>query len=151
MSPADLIQHAASRGVRLRAVGGVLRCLSAGPLPDDLRDLLTTHKAELLAHLADPPRPRPDLWGRRTALRLMEAADELVEHLGADGRQPEVIEAAARVTGAYATRDLQAIRLAIAAFTTRVAALAAPHRCASDPADGNCSQEHNLWREAGAE
>jgi hypothetical protein len=129
VSPTDLIQQAASRGVHLRAAGSVLRCLSAGPLPADLRDLLSAHKAELLAHLSDPPRPRSEPWDRRTAQRLMGAADELVEHLGVDGRRPEVVEAAAMVTSAYAMRDLQALRHAVAAFTALVAALAAGQVC----------------------
>jgi hypothetical protein len=125
MSPADLVTHAAGRGVRLQAVGGVLRCLSAGPLPDDLRAALATRKAELLAHLSEPRLKGGQPWDRRVALRLMEAADALVERLGVDGRHPAVAGAAAMITSAYVTRDVKTVRFACAEFEAVVRGLGA--------------------------
>lgn len=120
MSPADLIAYAADRGVRLRELGGRLRCLSVGPLPEDLRTILVARKAELLAHLGSPPPGGAEPWDGREARRLMEAADALVERLGVDGRHPAVAASAAAVASAYRVRDMETLQLAVAEFEVAV-------------------------------
>jgi hypothetical protein len=126
------------------------------PLPGDLRELLTAHKAEPVALLAEPAPTPTDPWDRRTALRLMEAADELVEYPGVDGRRPEVVAAVAKATLAYAARDLQAVRRAVVEFTAVVGALAAPGQThpqcapvASDAADGKAHPDESCGEARG--
>ena len=124
MSPAALIALAAGRGVRLQVVGGALRCVSAGPLPDDLRDLLAARKQELLVHLGGRSITRGQTWAQGEANRLMEAADALVERLGTDGRLPAVQAAAAMVVSALAARDMETVRFAAGEFAAAVRAAA---------------------------
>jgi hypothetical protein len=67
-------------------------------------------------------------WDQRTALRLLLDADTLVERLGIDGQLPTIREAAAVVTSALATRDLETVRLAVAEFEAVVRGVAASRR-----------------------
>ncbi len=62
----------------------------------------------------------PTAWDQRQANRLMQDADALVEHLGVDGRDPEVKSAAAMVESANATRDMETLLYALAEFDVAV-------------------------------
>lgn len=63
-------------------------------------------------------------WDQRAALRLIVDADALVEQLGVDGQHPVIVSAAAMVTNAFATRDMETLRFAVAEFTVLVRGLA---------------------------
>jgi hypothetical protein len=55
----------------------------------------------------------------------MELADGLIERLGVDGQHPAIADAAAMVTSAYRTRDMETIRFACQEFEAAVRGLAA--------------------------
>lgn len=62
MTPRNIIEEFDRRGMALAANGD--RLLVGGPkggLTDELRDVLRSHKTELLALLAEPPIPPPSL------------------------------------------------------------------------------------------
>jgi hypothetical protein len=54
----------------------------------------------------------------------MSDADSLVERLGIGGRHPAVRDAAAMVTSAHATRDMETLRFAVSEFTVVVRGVA---------------------------
>jgi hypothetical protein len=111
-----------------------------GPVPE----------AYVVAHLTDTPAAgeavRPignEPWDSRVALALMDTADALVEGLGVDDRHPEVRDAAAMVTSAHATRDLETLRLAVGEFTVVARTLASagpPNRDRRIAASAACGQ-----------
>lgn len=72
----------------------------------------------------DPPLVGAEPCDQRVALRLIADADALLERLGVDGQHPAVASAAAMVTSAHATRDLETLRFAVAEFTVVVRRLA---------------------------
>jgi hypothetical protein len=104
-------------GYRLRADGGNLRYTPAGLLPDDLRAALLEHKADLLAYLS--------AWNPAEAIRLECDADELIEKLGVDGRDPEIADAARRAIEAHHRHDMAGVRAAVAEVVTATRRLAA--------------------------
>jgi hypothetical protein len=64
-------------------------------------------------------------WNKKAAIKLMHDADEVAGELNISGGHPDVMDAAAMVTSAYATRDLETLRFAIAEFLVLVRQLAA--------------------------
>ena len=116
----DLITHLRARGFTLTIVAGSLRVRPASTLTQDDRDAIRGGLPALIAALTvgEP-------WDGREAIRLMSDADALVEQLGMSGRHPAIQNAAAVVSSAYATRDLETVRFACSAFAVTVRELAA--------------------------
>src|SRR5262245_16678586 len=107
-APRDLLADLARRGFTVRAVAGSISVIPASRLTPGDREAIRERRAELLAILS-PAEP----WDQKTAIRLMSDADDLVGRLGVDGRHPEITDAAAVVTSALATRDLETVRFAV--------------------------------------
>jgi hypothetical protein len=120
MSPSALLADLARRGFTVRAVAGAISVAPASGLTPEDRQAIRDRRARLLAILS-PREP----WDAATALRLMETADALVERLGVDARHPAVAAAAEEVGSAYATRDMETVRFAVAEFVVVVRRLAA--------------------------
>ena len=123
MNSSTLIASLRKRGFRLTVDSGSLRVAPASALTADDREAIRIELPALVAALS-PGEP----WDQRTALRLMEAADALVERLGVVGSRPEITTAATMVVNAYATRDVETLRFAVAEFTVIVRRLAASER-----------------------
>ena len=113
MSASELVDALRARGVTLSVANGRLEVRPASALTDPDRALIRVHVTDLLAAL-NPTTGEP--WNAAVARRLMYDADTLVGQLGVDGRHPEVTNAAARAVNVSATRDLPALRLAVARF-----------------------------------
>ncbi len=65
MTPAEIVAHLQGLDVRLQADGERLRCSAPkGVLTDELREQLSTRKAEILAWLREHAGPGPDVAGR---------------------------------------------------------------------------------------
>jgi hypothetical protein len=111
MTAPALLTEFARRGLTLRAVAGRLSVSPATALTVNDREVIREHRDELLAVLS-PVEP----WNLAMAIRLMHDADALVEQLGVSGRHPAIADAAAMVTSAHATRDMETIRFAVAEF-----------------------------------
>jgi len=114
-----LLAGFAQRGFTLRAAAGKLSVSPASSLTDCDREAIRGRRDELLAILA-PCEP----WNKKAAIKLMHDADDLVGKLKVSGRHPDVVDAAAMVTSAYATRDLETLRFAIAEFLVVIHRLA---------------------------
>jgi hypothetical protein len=69
---------------------------------------------------SDPPLSSNEQWDSRVAARLMFDADTRVEQLGVDGRHPMIVNAATMVASAFATRDMETLRLALSEFVVCV-------------------------------
>src|SRR4051812_43358900 len=69
---------------------------------------------------AEGPLTAPTRDWCREALVLLEAAEALVEKLGVSGRHPDVKDAAAVVTSAYNSGDLETVRFACSEFVATV-------------------------------
>jgi hypothetical protein len=128
VTAATLIGDLRARGFSLVAANGELRVSPAAALTAADRVAIRSHLPGLLAALAArvAGRESPANRGcsRDEAIRLMFDADALVEQLGIDGRLPAVQDAAAVVTSAFATRDMETLRLAVAEFGVVVRTLA---------------------------
>jgi hypothetical protein len=126
VTPAALIRDLQARGFSLAVAGGALRVRpTSGLTPADraaIRAHLPALLAELTAATAIPGAASGvgPAWHPAEARRLMAEADGLVEQLGVDGRHPRITAAAALVASAYATRDLETVRFAVAEFTATV-------------------------------
>ncbi len=128
MSAATLLDALQRRGITLSAAAGRLVVHPATALTPDDRAAIRFHLAELVAVVAGARQPLrgvepaapSDPWDQPAALRLMFDADTLVERLGVDGRHPAIAAAAARAAGAYAVRDMTALRLALTQFEAAV-------------------------------
>jgi hypothetical protein len=118
-TPPALLVDFTRRGFTLRAVAGRLAVSPAAGLTANDRDTLREHRLKLLAFLS-PAEP----WNQEVAVRLIYDADTLVEQSGVSGRHPAVVEAAAMVTSAFALRDLETLRLAVAEFAVLIRQLA---------------------------
>jgi hypothetical protein len=114
-----LLSDLTRRGFTVRAAGESIAVAPASELTPDDRQSIREHRAELLAllSLAEP-------WNADTAIRLMSEADALVERLHVDGQHPAIMAAAAMVTSAHATHDLETVRFAVVEFITLVRQLA---------------------------
>ena len=95
------------------------------------REWLRAHAGAILAHLGDAfgvsingTLSGNEPWDGRVALKLIDEADVTVERSGVDGRHPAVKDAAAMVTSAFATRDLETLRFAVSELTLVVRQLA---------------------------
>lgn len=66
----------------------------------------------------------PVPWDGRASLRLMEAADGLVERLGVSGLHPDFQNAAGRVVEAYALRNMELFTVSVCEFEELVRRLA---------------------------
>ena len=136
MSAAALLEDLRRRGIALSAAADQLIVQPASALSPADRAAIRRHLAELVAvltgeakpHLGVEPATVLDPWDQSAALRLMFDADTLVERLGVDGRHPAIAAAAARAAGAYAARDMTALRRALTEF----AAAVRPARSSSD-------------------
>jgi hypothetical protein len=113
ITPPALLATLSRRGFTVRAVGGFISVIPASELTADDREAIRQRRDELLAVLS-PAEP----WNLDTAIRLMDEADALVEQLSVDGRHP-AIAAAAMVSSAFATRDRETVRFAVAEFAVR--------------------------------
>ncbi len=123
MTPPALLSGLRRRGFTVRVIDGSISVIPASRLSSADRQAIRECRDNLLAILT-PGAP----WDTATALRLMNAADALVERLGVDGRHPKVAAAAAVVTSAHATRDMETLRFAVAEFTAVVRRIAAQNR-----------------------
>jgi hypothetical protein len=126
MSPSDVIAEATARGAVLSvSPEGQLRVRTRGPLPADLKALLTAHKAALVVHLS---RSASEPWNPAAAMHLVDQAEASVEQSGVSGAHPEVEAAAREVCSAYAARDLAGVRAACRVMTATVRRLAGEAR-----------------------
>jgi hypothetical protein len=106
MTPAQVLDHALARGVRLfPGHGGGLVWRSRGPLPADLRALLAANKREILECLA---------LRRRTAHALLDRTDAVLLAMLAPAQRsdPRLLACADRVVEALEALDLDGIRAA---------------------------------------
>jgi len=71
---------------------------------------------------------RGDSWDQAEANRLMIEADALVEHWGVEGQCPEIVNAAAMVVSANATKDMETLRFACSEFELVVRNVASRER-----------------------
>jgi hypothetical protein len=111
----ELLVDLARRGLSLRVVAGKIMVTPASRLTPKDRETIGKYRVDLLAMLS-PGEP----WNTTTALRLMNEADALAERLSVSGRHPEMADAAAMVTSAFATPDLETVRFAVGQFTALV-------------------------------
>jgi hypothetical protein len=126
VNPSAVIAEATARGAVLSvSPEGQLRVRTRGPLPADLKALLTTHKAALVVYLS---RSAAEPWNPAAALHLMDQADASVEQSGVSGTHPEVWAAAQAVCASYAAKDLAGVRAACRAMTAVVRRLAGDAR-----------------------
>lgn len=109
----ELLADLAQRGFSLRTVAGKIVVTPASRLTPEDRDAIGNCRADLLAILS-PGEP----WNTATALRLMVDADAMVERLGVSGRHPAIADAAAMVTSAFATGDMETLQFAVGQFLT---------------------------------
>jgi len=129
----DRLAALAFRGITLAiAPSGALHVRPASLLTGDDRAWLRIHAAPVVAHLSHAAASADitqlsgnEPWDSRVALALMRAADAMVEHLGVDGRRPEIRAAAALVGSAFAAHDLETVRFACSEFGVVVRAVAA--------------------------
>ena len=119
---------------------GTLQVRPGSLLTSDERVWLRANTGAILAHLAHPGAKNAivtlsgnEPWNLRVAIELMHEADGLIGRLGVDGRHPEVVDAAAVVSSAFATRDLETVRLAVAEFAVVVHAVALRARRQKQP------------------
>ena len=115
MTAPALLAGLSNRGFTLRAVSGRLAVSPATSLTAADRDAIYERRNELLAILS-PGEP----WNPGVAIRLMHDADTLVEEMGVSGRHPAIADAAATVTSAFATRDMETLRFAMSEFVSVV-------------------------------
>lgn len=138
MTATTILADLRDRGLSLRVEEGQLRVRPKALLTPADREGIRAVLPEILAalspddHLASPivlPRsPVAEVWDQAEAIRLVGDADDLVAQRGVDGRLPVVVAAAATVASAYAIRDMETVRFAVAEFTVLVRQLAADQR-----------------------
>jgi hypothetical protein len=131
---------AAQRIAVVASPSGTLQVRPASRLTADDREWLREHTGAILAHLRTTLVADSNItlsgnepWDTQVALMLMRESDALVEQLGVDGRHPAVADAAAMVSSAAATHDLETLRFAVAEFTTLIRRLADERVSAAKP------------------
>src|SRR5437016_402123 len=117
-TPEGLLSAFARRGFAIRSVGGRLGISPASALTHADRAILRERRDALLAALT-----LGEPWDQREALRLMEEADALVQRLAVNGGNLAVVDAAAMVASAFATRDMETVRFACTEFAATVRGL----------------------------
>jgi hypothetical protein len=95
-------------GIRLSAVDGKLKFAAPpGTVDARLKELLLTHKAELLGLLSrETPTDSLPTWDQTEALRLMDVTDAEVERSGISGNTQRIRGAAERAAESFARRDM---------------------------------------------
>jgi hypothetical protein len=99
-----------------------VRYWSPVPLSPELRELIVTHKAAIIAALS--------IWCPKRAVLLQVEIDGLVAELGVSGTDAEIVAAAGRYSQARDANDMAGVRLAVFAIERRARQLAAEMRAA---------------------
>jgi hypothetical protein len=121
MTATELIETLSKRGIVLSVTGGRLEVRPASALTAPDRAAIGKRLADLIAALS----PAPSLsglepWDRAIAIQLMHDADTLVAESGLDGRHPALVAAGEVVFSAFAARDLETVRFAVAEFAVEI-------------------------------
>jgi hypothetical protein len=145
MTAPVLLSDLVRRGFTLRAVAGRLAVSPATALTASDREAIRERREELLTTLSlsdcqvayvsscpqsdrstgdGSPKRVGEAWNRKLAIRLMYDADTLVERSEVSGRHPAVADAAAMVASAFASRDMETLRFALAEFAVLIRQLA---------------------------
>jgi hypothetical protein len=134
MSAAELIETLSERGIALSVTGGRLEVRPASALTAPERVAIRERIAGLIAVLS-PVLSESEPWNVSIAIRLMHDADTLVAESGLDARHPALVAASAVVLSAFAARDLETVRFAVAEFAVEVRRVARERASAAAKAE----------------